>query len=358
MANHKPIISLKRCPHHMPSGWNPPVPAYSADLHADTQITVLYLGVQRPTDAALRAVNAMFAKTDTVSLEFAEFTDRAGDVNRAYIAYFQGADAFSDWCGASNFDAFLSDDKHLNASYGLWTEIYAFQRGQFETLFSTPDSLEGGGQLASKTVGPIREHSYWGGTEDRIPNFKPGNFDARLAKMPAPKVAKTRGRRIKVQAPDNFCLIRSGQDLRAMKALERDEYDAEIEPALREGLAYLADNAASGCFESRYMQHCSQNGVLIEKTFGMQLFLSIKHLLDWAKSHPTHLKIFKNFQTMALGMQGQIDLRLWHEIAVIAGKDIRAEYINCNAMTGLLPFTHVLSHHQSTDNSLQAQETR
>ncbi|MEL6665945.1 MAG: phenylacetaldoxime dehydratase family protein, partial [Pseudomonadota bacterium] len=153
----------------------------------------------------------------------------------------------------------------------------------------------------------------------------------------------TRGKRFSLSAPDNFCLIRSGQDLRAVKGDELDEYEQQIEPALRAGLAFLADNPSTGCFDSRYMQHCSQHGEPIRKTFGMQLFLSITHMLEWAKSHPTHLEIFNRFQSMAMRKQGQFDLRLWHEVVVCAEGDIRAEYINCNRQTGLLPWAGMLS---------------
>jgi len=45
---------------------------------------------------------------------------------------------------------------------------------------------------------------------------------------------------------------------------------------------------------------------------------------------------------MAMQREGQFDLRLWHEVAVMDEGDSYAEYINCDPMTGLLPFAHAL----------------
>lgn len=343
MGETAPHIALKRCPIHMPDDWTPPVPAFSANLAADLSVTALYLGVQRPTPEALWAVNALFTKGAGLSVEYAEFVDRAGDVNRVFIAYLDGDNAFADWREAVDLDAFLNDEKHLTADYGFWIEIYTYDRGQFETLFSTPDSLEGIGRFAKDTVGPVREHAYWGGAEDRIPNAKPGSFEAGINAMPAPAPLVSRGYKIEVTPPHNLCLIRSGQDLRTVRGEERKYYDSHIEPALRKGLAFLASASETGCFDSRYMRHCTQHGETIDKTFGMQIFLSIGHMLDWAKSHPTHLKIFNEFQAMAEQMQGQFELRLWHEVAVMAQGSASAVYINCNAQTGFLPFAHALS---------------
>lgn len=337
------IISLKRCPVHMPEDWTPPVPAFSANIDADLQFTSLFVGVQRPTPDSLWAVNALFAKSSATAVEHAEFVDRAGDRNHVFIAYFAGANAYDAWRNESGFDDVLKDEKHLTAEYGLWAETFTYAKGQFETLFSTPDSLEGVGRFAADTVGPIREHAYWGGAEDRIPNATKAGFKAGLNSMPQPEPAVTRGRRIPVTPPNNLCLIRSGQDLRSVRGDERRHYDAYIEPALREGLDYLANASESGCFDSRYMRHCTQDGNPVDKTFGMQMFLSIQQLMDWAKSHPTHLKIFNQFQAMAERMQGQFDLRLWHEVAVMAAGDASAVYVNCNERTGFLPFAHAFS---------------
>ena len=342
MAAQDDTIAIKNCPHHMPADWAPPVPAYSANISNETKITAIYIGVQNPTREAIWAVGSLLVNAGHDNVEQATFTDRSGHPNRVFIVYLSSDQSFSNWRDQSGLDEFLSTGFHLSAEYGLWCEAYSFQPGQFETLFSTPDSLEGIGRFADHTIGPIREHAYWGGAEDRIPNARPGIMDPEIKSMPEAVRAETRGALIEIQGPHNLCLIRSGQDLTEVGPSERQDYDANIEPALKTGLKFLADTPSTGCFDSRYMKHCDGHGNPIEKTFGMQVFLSIGRLMEWAKSHPTHLDIFNRFQEMAERMQGQFDLRLWHEVAVMPAGATTAIYVNCDPLTGLLPFNHAL----------------
>lgn len=326
----------------MPKDWEPPVPAFSAKIEAQSKAVVLYIGIQQPSSSSIADLNAVLHKQSIPHFDLASFIDRAGHKNYVVIAYFKSSTEHVQWEDSSGFSTWWSDEKHLQADYGLWMERYFFEPGQFETLFSTPDSLEGVGLQFNETVGPIREHAYWGGAEDRIPNSGVGKLQAGLNAMPSAEYAETLGKKITVHGPKNLCLIRSGQDLTAVKGEELETYSKYIEPALAKGLSFLAENSETGCFESRYMTHCDANGKSITKTFGMQMFLSIKHLQDWAKSHQTHLNIFGAFQKMAIERQGQFDLRLWHEVAVMGEGDTYAEYINCDPKTGFLPFKESL----------------
>jgi len=299
------VISIKKCPMHMADDWTPPVPAWSSDIQSDSRAEVLYVGIQNPTSQALETLNKIMASVPLERCDLAMFTDRAGHKNYTMIAYFKDSADHVQWEDASGFSAWWDDDEHLTADYGLWMERYAFAPGQFETLISSPDGREGIARQFEDSVGPIREHGYWGGMEDRIPNSKPGAFDPVLSDMPPVKTEQTRGKRIVLKGPKNLCLIRSGQDFTSVKADELAEYNKDI-------------------------------------AFGMQVFLSISHLQKWAQFHPTHLAIFNSFQNMAMQREGQFDLRLWHEVAVMDEGDSYAEYINCDSMTGLLPFAHAL----------------
>jgi len=335
-------VSLKKCPMHMAEGWEPPVPAWSSDIDANARAEVLYIGIQRPTSKSLEALNEIMMSVSLPRSDLAMFTDRSGHKNFVMIAYFESSAEHVQWEDASGFSKWWDSDVHLKAEYGLWMERYAFAQGQFETLISSPDGREGIARQFAKSVGPIREHAYWGGMEDRIPNSAPGVFDPSLDEMPDVKAGNSLGKRIVVKGPKNLCLIRSGQDLTSVKADELAEYNQDIEPHLSAGLKFLADNSGTGCFDSRYMTHCDAQGRAISKTFGMQVFLSISHLQKWAQFHPTHLAIFNSFQNMAMQREGQFDLRLWHEVAVMDEGDSYAEYVNCDPMTGLLPFAHAL----------------
>lgn len=337
-----PTISIKSCPMHMADGWEPPVPAWISKIDANSRLEVLYVGIQKPTSEVLEAFNTIIAALPPPKSELAMFTDRAGYNNFVMIAYFESSSEHVQWEDASGFSKWWESDAHLQADYGLWMERYAFAPGQFETLLSSPDGREGLSSQFPETIGPIREHAYWGGMEDRIPNSAPGKFDPKFDEMPAQKPMQTLGQRIILKGPKNLCLIRSGQDLTSVKAEELAEYNQDIEPHLSAGLKFLADNHGTGCFDSRYMTHCDEKGRAIAKTFGMQVFLSISHLQKWAQFHPTHLAIFDSFQKMAMEREGQFDLRLWHEVAVMDEGDSYAEYVNCDPMTGLLPYAHAL----------------
>jgi len=335
-------VSLKKCPMHMAEGWEPPVPAWSSDVAAHARSEVLYVGIQRPNSKALEDLNAIIENLPPPKSDLAMFTDRAGHKNFVLVAYFQSSPEHVQWEDASGFSKWWESNAHLEADYGLWMERYSFAPGQFETLISSPDGREGVARQFADSVGPIREHAYWGGMEDRIPNSAPGKFDSSIHTMPSMKLEETLGKRLVIKGPKNLCVIRSGQDLTSVKADELAEYNADIEPHLSAGLSFLGDNPDTGCFESRYMSHCDAQGQSIAKTFGMQVFLSVSHLQRWAQFHPTHLAIFNSFQTMAMQREGQFDLRLWHEVAVMDEGDSYAEYVNCDPMTGLLPFSHAL----------------
>ena len=342
MSSEAGHVVLKRCPMHMPEGWVPPVPAFSANIPAKARAVVLYIGIQNPTSGSLSDLNRIIDTAEIPQFDRAKFTDRAGHINSVLVAYFTSSQEHVQWEETSGFSKWWDSETHLNANYGLWMERYAFEPGQYETLISSPDGFEGVARQYGESVGPIREHAYWGGMEDRIPNSEPGRFTAEFSEMPKQINEETRGKRVVVKGPKNLCVIRSGQDLTAVKEDELAEYNKDIEPHLSAGLKFLGHNSGTGCFESRYMTHCDAQGLAIAKTFGMQVFLSIDHLRQWAEFHPTHLAIFNSFQNMAMAREGQFDLRLWHEVAVMDEGDSYAEYINCDPQTGFLPFAHAL----------------
>ena len=86
------------------------------------------------------------------------------------------------------------------------------------------------------------------------------------------------------------------------------------------------------------MQNTDHNGDPLDQTFGLGYALDIYAFEEWAKSHPTHLKIFDQFMGHAGKFGENMLLRLWHEVSVMTGTDAEFEYINCNQRTGLLPY--------------------
>ena len=52
-------VNLKACPMHMPEGWAPPVPAFSAMIGPEERALVLYAGLQNPNSRILAEFNAL-----------------------------------------------------------------------------------------------------------------------------------------------------------------------------------------------------------------------------------------------------------------------------------------------------------
>ena len=67
-------------------------------------------------------------------------------------------------------DAWWSAPDRLSEGLGYFREIVSPRVEHFETMFNTPDRLEGVG-VAMGRIGDdvIQEHSYWGSARDRIP---------------------------------------------------------------------------------------------------------------------------------------------------------------------------------------------
>ena len=336
------LVELSACPAHMPEGWTPPVPAWGAGHTSDESVSVLYVGVEKPESGVLSTLDRIVSRTPPDVADAARFTSRGGCETRVRILYFASHSARVKWEHASGFADWFADGTHLLAGYGLWKEVYDVEPGRFETLISTPDGFEGLARRYGESVGPIREHAYWGGMEDRIPASASEDLTSALGAMPEPRHSDTRGQSIQVSGPRNLCLIRSGQDLTGADAGERDEYADTIEPHLSRGLAFLGEHPETGCFSSRYMTQLDADGRLLAKTFGMQLFLSVAHMARWARHHPSHMRIFDSFQAMAKWREGEFALRLWHEVVITQAGGMVAEYVNCDPATGLLPFRHAL----------------
>ncbi len=147
---------------------------------------------------------------------------------------------------------------------------------------------EGVAVIADDRSGEVQEHAYWGGMRDRIPLSQ---TDA-MAPGGAPELIRD-GARLRVQAHDNLCLIRSGQDWSDTEASERKLYLDDVEPVLREGMDFLRDDGLGiGCYANRYMRVVAVDGSVSEKSYGQSWWKSLAALERWAESHPTHVRIF------------------------------------------------------------------
>jgi aldoxime dehydratase len=116
---------------------------------------------------------------------------------------------------------------------GWFREIMLPAEERYETLFSSPDRLEGGGVAMGNVSGEIKEHGYWGAMRDRLPlsqadALEPSGTLTVVEGNPGP------GQRVRVQGHANLALIRSGQDWSETTGDERRLYCETIDGDLRQ----------------------------------------------------------------------------------------------------------------------------
>lgn len=327
-------------PRRAPEGHVPPYPAWTArsDPPVD-RIVMGYFGVQWAGEdgetAALATADALARRLredgSAFNVERAAFRDAAGYRNIIAIAYWRSVEDHDRWWSAHA--GWWNAPDREEAPHGLYREIFSPRATHFETLYSSLGQLDGvGAMLGEASADDVREHGYWGSMRDRLPASQTD------ALAPAGVVsAPSTGRRRLVHGHDNVALIRSGQDWAAVRGEEKNLYEGRMEPTLAAGMDFLRDEGLSiGCYFNRYMRHVDERGAPLERSFGMSCWRSLADLERWAEHHPTHVAIFGEFMGIVRIMQGQLNLRLYHEVAVFAPDEQLYEYIGCHPRTGML----------------------
>ena len=331
----------------MPEGWVPPYPAHMAKFDDNLgNIVMAYFGIQHkqqiPVDALEHIDQLIIQKNGPEAVDRAAFIDTKNYKNQVYICYWKDQSAFNQWM-QNSFDAFWQQTTENDFSdCGFWREIIGIPIDYFETLFPNPQPA-GVAQLSVSYTEPVQEHGYWGGMRDRIPASSRDEFaPEQESDLSVRNTMNTLGKRITVIAPGNLNLIRSAQDWSQSQGDERELYLKDVHPALIEGMDFLTNNPLeTGCCYLRFMTELSEDNQPQERTFAMGMFLSIKHLEDWSKSHPTHLKIFDSFIEFAQKIGDNMTLNLWHEVSVLPRGAGDYQYINCHAQTGLIPYFEI-----------------
>jgi aldoxime dehydratase len=331
-------------PEAMPPGWEPPYPAWSAEATTDTsEVVIGCYGVQfaKSDSASCAGILRTFFKAANGprDVDWGRFTDRVGCDTNIAVAYWPDARHFDSWHLDSGFAEWWSDPTRVAEPSGLFREIMRIPAGRLETIFSS-ERLEGVAKGGHRLAGPIKKHAYWGAMRDRIPDSIRDRFDsAHGSKMPQLLRGSTRATRRRIQVPENLAVIRSGQNWADCTAAELTTYQKSVHPVLIAGLEFLRDHPFdTGCCEMRFVNEVTSEGKLLQRSYGLGCFLTLAHLEQWVSSHPTHLAIYDRFMEMVQKHSSQLNIKLWHEVAVLPGKGQQFEYINCHSETGLLPY--------------------
>ena len=329
---------------NMPKDWEPPYPSWSAEFAPQVSTVVIgYFAAQYRTGSIAGFKEwmqiALAVRNAPRHYEQASYVDEAGYTNDVYICYWTNPDSYTDWMVSPQVAAWWDDPARQNEATGYWREVIFAPMERLETLFSSEDTA-GMATLAPGFTEPIREHGYWGGMRDRMPASEDNDFSSKIGdKLVYLPAVECKGKRLRITPPENICLIRSAQNWTQCQGSELDLYQNEVHPVLIEGMNFIRDNPLdTGCISCRFMDELTETGGKQAKTFGMAYFLTMTHLEDWVRSHPTHLAIFRSFHKMVQQLDFQLDLRLWHEVIVLPEGPHIFEYVNCHEKTGLLPY--------------------
>jgi aldoxime dehydratase len=323
----------------------PPYPCWSARASTSVkQVVMGYFGVQFKgaemhgnACAALMVIVATLAHPEGPKHhDLAHFTDVQGSDNMLVIAYWDEPAVFTRWRARQEVDAWWTNEDRLHEGIGYFREIVSPRVEHFETMFNTPDRLEGVGVAMGGLSQDIQEHGYWGSARDRIALAQTDALSPAGVLRASTTLAPT-GRRVRVQGHENVAIIRSGQEWTETQGKERELYLKDMEPVLREGMDFLRDKGMSvGCYSNRYMTHIDAGGNPLQKSFGLSSWRSLADLERWSESHPTHVAIFGTFMRIVQELQFQLKLRVYHEVSVLKPDEQEYEYVNCHPNTGLL----------------------
>jgi hypothetical protein len=143
---------------------------------------------------------------------------------------------------------------------------------------------------------------------------------------------------------NNIVHIRSGQWWEPCTQTETDAYEQKLEPTLRKGLAYLNTHAAeTGAMGLRYLRNTTASDPLHDhgrkETCGAGFFANLEDLETWAKTHSSHLAIWRGAMAHYKAFPDNRLFRTWHEVSVVKQGEARWEYVNCTAGTGVMGST-------------------
>ncbi len=330
---------------NMPKDWTPPVAGWSAKIDPEcTEIVIGYFGYQFKKGEDLQPTHFLNWYAELLKIENAPIhserglvIDKDGYENGYYISYWNSKDSYDQWRMSSQFTTWWDSEDRITDSLGYWAEPMVIPLDRFETLFSSEDKA-GAATMFSDFKGPIQEHNYWGGMRDRLKISEVNLLKGNSENLTEQSLNPTLGKRIHLKTPENLAIIRSAQNLTKSTDEEKVYYNRDVYPHLVKGMEFIDNNPIeTGCCSSRFSKELSMDGKETEKTFGFAYFLTLEHLENWSKTHPTHLAIFNSFLKMVQSLEGKIDIKLWHEVSVLPKGQV-FEYINCHPKTGLLPW--------------------
>ena len=321
-----------------PDNWNPPYPAFVADVDA-SHLNICQLGVQAPGADAAASTLAELAGLleDTAELlhfEHAWHTDGQDVHNDILLVYWEHPQSFANWRAGSSVDAFFARER--SDEVGVWIEAMSAPAGHFETSYSTGTVNWGTSRHNSTREDPT--HAYYGAMRDRIEAAEDGGLTGAVGRLNRERRELTRGRHLRVELPENLCFIRTVQGWSDCSEEEKAYFMERTFPVYQRGVEYLCTHPLeTNCISARLVTDVKW-GPDQPQTETLAWFLSLTDLEAWTWNHPTHAAIFNTFMKHAEKFDFNVNILLGHEVLVLPGNGVHAEYNNCHGATGFLRF--------------------
>lgn len=330
-------------------GFVPAVQRYSAEHPEDVSaVSIVYLGMQSSAiDPGARTefieqINGLFGgEHGPILFDFAHFMDPAHYDTLFAVAYWYDPEAARQWAGSSAVNQWWTDPTKDAGTVGYFREAFTASVDHTETILFK-EFVRGLSACPMTRIKAMGESGYWGAARDRISASAHDRLDTpHAAPLQQATDRQSTGRRLRVSAPANLVLIRSGVSWTDCGEEQLNSYLENLKPLLDEGMEHLRQNPVdTGCCCMRQVDSLDKQGETVTENFCAGYFQSLQHLESWAKEHPTHLAIFGRAQNERTKYQERLELRTYHEVFVI-DRESTFDYINCHPQTGLLPWFEI-----------------
>jgi aldoxime dehydratase len=271
--------------------------------------------------------------------DHSRYVDGQGFLCHVYMCYWTNETRFKNWCDEKSYLDFWDSEQRQHDATGCWREEMTVPISRQETVYFY-DWIQGIGLCEGVSIEKAKPTGAYGTMRKRIAD---PHIDGYGDSLPQPEIRQTAGARIQVHIPEFFAVIRSWQLWARCGKVQRKDFLENLQPALNAGMLYIRDNPAdSGCCTVRYMRNCDVSGKQQEQTSGLAYFLNIEAMENWASRHASHEKIYVIAKKHLKDPTYVREFRTCHEVFVLPEKGQRFEYINCQPMTGVLPYFEVV----------------
>ncbi|ETR78079.1 phenylacetaldoxime dehydratase [Afipia sp. P52-10] len=338
-------------PPRRPEGHQPAAPRYTLrwDEPVPTMISDYFAIQALDLDPAVRKeffdrVTASFAGEEGPGAhETMQFVDEAGFTNAVVVAYWTDPTRHARWAARSPYLAWFGSSDRLGESLGYWRETLVVPYDRHETIYSAPHYRIGLARTPGSRIVPMTVNGYFGAARDRIPLSAVDPLESPYKdNPPRRREVNSLGRRLRAATPLNMTALRSGQFWVGAGEEQLTDYLDNLQPKLMRGMEYLLQSKEqTGTLSLRVMTNLDETGNPRAETSVLAYFISLEGLEDWAKSHETHLEIYRHAIAMNRKFKEKREVVTWHECFVMPEAS-SFEYVNCQPGTGVLPYCELL----------------